>query len=126
MIRRILEFLGIAEPEEEVEERETTEEDLSRRRDLLERPPLPTSLVICRGMTAVRFGHELAEALKGGKMLILDLRGVDRESGQGLLDFLHGEALSARGALHRIAPGVFLALPNGVNAEEWEEEGDRP
>jgi len=125
-MRKILEFLGIAEPEEEVvEEREATEEELARRRDLLERPPLPTSLVICRGMTAVRFGKELAEALRGGKMLILDLRGVDRESGQQLLDFLHGEATSARAALQRLAPGLFLALPNGVNAEEWEEE-DRP
>jgi cell division inhibitor SepF len=55
-------------------------------------------------------------------MLLVDLRGMEREPGQSLLDFLCGVAFANRGTVLRVAGGIFLAAPRKTMIEEWEDE----
>ncbi len=66
--------------------------------------------------------EELAESIREGKMLLVDLRGMEKEPGQSLLDFLCGVAFANRGVVTRVAGGIFVAAPRKTMIEEWEEE----
>ncbi|HCL78793.1 MAG TPA: cell division protein SepF [Synergistaceae bacterium] len=79
-------------------------------------------LVIVRGKMGQERKEELAELIRAGKMVVLDLRGMDKEPGQSLLDFLSGVAFACRGEVLRVAGGIFLAAPKKNMIDEWEED----
>ena len=66
--------------------------------------------------------ERIAEALHRGMLIVVDLRKVDREVGQSALDFICGVAYATKGAVMRIAPGVFLAMPDQSLVEEWHRD----
>lgn len=84
--------------------------------------PSQAVLVIVRGKIGQERKEELAELIRAGKMVILDLRGMDKEPGQSLLDFLSGVAFACRGEVLRVAGGIFIAAPRKNMIDEWEEE----
>ena len=116
-------FLGLVDPAAEEEEGagETAELETREARVL---KPVPESAVIliARGLEGVQRKEELALALRKGKLLLVDLRGLEREEGQSLLDFLCGVSFANRGTVLRAASGIFLAAPRKSMIEEWEEE----
>ncbi len=127
MFERILSLLGLetsAEPEdEETDEGFREHEDHEERRArVLTPPPAKADLVMCRGTVCAGRKEALAEALRSGQMVILDLRGMEREEGQSVLDFLCGVAFSMRGDVVRVSQAVFLVLPKKTMMEEWEEK----
>lgn len=127
MFERILSLLGLetsAEPEDEETDEGfgENEEHEERRTRVLTPPPARADLVMCHGTVCVGRKEELAEALRSGQMVVVDLRGMEREDGQSVLDFLCGVAFSMRGNVVRVSQAVFLALPKKSMMEEWEEK----
>ncbi len=104
-------LLGLAErPADDLEALASTEE-IREREERLRRPlPVGGGILICRGKSCLGRRKELLEALRSGRAVVVDLRGVDREEGQALLDYLSGAVEASQGAVMRLAPALFLAL----------------
>ncbi len=118
MIKKLLEALGFVDDEDV----KIDEEQIAQRKQKLSNPPVPTSIVICRGYTAIKNKDKIAQEFKKGKVILIDLRSTDHISGQEFLDFIAGVAYTIKGGVDRIVPGLFIALPPNVRAEEWVEE----
>ncbi len=124
MFEKLLVKLGILEEIIEEYDVEDEEAHLERRRRVLDPVPPDTVLAIVRGTLCVEQRERIAEALHQGMLIIVDLRKVDREVGQSALDFICGVAYATKGAVMRIASGVFLAMPDQSLVEEWRSEDD--
>ncbi len=121
VFERLLARLGILEEvEEDFEDDEEQMRD--RKRRVLEPSPPEAVLVVVRGMQCVHRREEIAEALHQGKLVLVDLRMVERAMGQSALDFICGVAYGTKGAVMRLLPGVFLAMTNRSLVEEWAEK----
>ena len=79
------------------------------------------AIIVARGAEGIRRKEDLVQELRRGRMVLVDLRGLERETGQSLLDFLCGVASANRGTVVRVAGGVFLVAPKKTMIEEWEE-----
>ena len=124
MLERLMALLGLVDRDgEEFEEEETERTNgLEDREERILRPPsTQADIILLRGSAGVDRKEELAEELRKGRMVLLDLRGMERETGQSLLDFLCGVASANRGTVVRVAGGVFLVAPKKTMIEEWEE-----
>ncbi|NLB83397.1 MAG: cell division protein SepF [Synergistaceae bacterium] len=124
MLERIMALLGLVDRDEEEFEEEDAERTngLEEREERILRPPSKQAdIILLRGSAGVDRKEDLAEELRKGRMVLLDLRGMEREIGQSLLDFLFGVASANRGAVVRVAGGVFLVAPKKSMIEEWEE-----
>ena len=123
MWERFLAFLGLIEEDDDFEEEdEFRGNDWEERKRRVFQPAIgKPAVILVRGQSALDRKEELAESLRMGQMVILDLRPVDLEPGQGLLDFVCGAVYSTQGKVIRIAPGVFLATPHSRLLETWEE-----
>ncbi|MEA4880235.1 MAG: cell division protein SepF [Synergistaceae bacterium] len=124
MLERLMALLGLVDRNGEEFEDEDAERTngLEEREERILRPPLKQAdIILLRGSAGVERKEELAEELRKGRMVLLDLRGMEREPGQSLLDFLCGVASASRGRVVRVAGGVFLVAPKKTMIEEWEE-----
>jgi len=121
MLERLLALLGITVQKEENLQEEGLEsyEDVDR---IPQSRAKQAALVFCKGYMCAERREDLAEALHNGKIIIVDLRNVDKAEGQSTLDFICGVAYAMRGVVMRIAPAVFLASPNRSLIDLWEEE----
>ncbi len=121
MMKRLLSMIGLAEDPEDRLDTVLPPEEIREREERLRRPmPSGAGVLICRGPEAIGRRKELLEALRGGRVVIIDLRGVEREAGQALLDYLSGVVEAGRGLLMRLAPAVFLVVSHESLVEVWE------
>lgn len=125
MLRAFLELLGLVEAEDtELEEEYFQDEQEERKQRFMSSPVGQASVVICRQDKCLLYREELAQALRSGQVIIADLRKMEKEEGQGILDFLCGVAYTIHGSVSRLCPGVFIVSPRRTLVEEWEEPGD--
>lgn len=126
MIRDLLELLGLVDDNEndEVFEDRMEEEYEERKQRVLRPAPPSASVIICRGDHCLGNMEDLAEAVRKGKIVIADLRKMEREPGQTFLDFISGVTHAAHGVVSRLAPGIFIASPRKSMIEEWEFSAD--
>jgi len=123
VLDRVMSLLGLVDSAAE-EEPAVEATDLEAREErVLQALPESAAIILVRGEEGLRRKEDLAQALRKGKMLLVDLRGIEREAGQSLLDFLCGAAFANRGTVIRAAGGVFIAAPRKSMIEEW-EDGD--
>lgn len=122
MVRRALEWLGLVEEDREAEMNLGPVEFKARRDRFMEKTFPGQGVLICRGQTALEREKEMVEALRQGRIIVLDLRNIALEPGQRLLDRICGALQLTRGRIVRAAPAVFLAVPNGGMLEIWQEE----
>ena len=127
MIRSLLELLGLVEETEndEIFEDLMEDEHEERKQRVLSPAPPIVSVVICRGDNCLENREDLAEVLRQGKIIIADLREIEREPGQTFLDFICGVAYAAHGSVARLAPGIFIVSPRKSMIEEWEYSVDK-
>ena len=124
MLERLMALLGLVDRDREDFEDESGERTngLEEREERILRPPSKQAdIILLRGSAGADRKEELAEEIRKGKMVLLDLRGMERETGQSLLDFLCGVASANRGTVVRVAGGIFLIAPRKAMIEEWEE-----
>jgi len=57
---------------------------------------------------------EIADALRGRKVVIVNLQGVDRALLQGVVDFTSGVAYTLDGKIQKLADAMYLVVPPGV------------
>ena len=123
VLERLMAFLGLVDRDADEEYDDDLQPDMEERRERVIKPAAgEASLIIVRGASGAERKEELAESIREGKMLLVDLRGMEKEPGQSLLDFLCGVAFANRGAVTRVAGGIFVAAPRKTMIEEWEEE----
>lgn len=101
-------------------------EEIDKRAERLKKPmPSRPDMILCRGEGCVELMDDMISALKQGRIVLLDFKGVnDVEGGQKTLNRLYETVSSMRGALIRVSKTVFLATPIKSACEEWiiEEE----
>lgn len=122
MLRNLMELLGLVEDIDESEE-EVLEDHLEKRKQrFFSVPAGKASVVICRQQNCSIFRDSLASSLHHGQVVIADLRKMEKEEGQGILDFLTGVAYAVHGSVSRLCPGVFIIAPRKTLVEEWIED----
>lgn len=126
MWERALALLGLAEEEDEEETRTAAGQPAPRLTVLARHGqagsrsgPLRITL---RRPGAFEQARELAERLRAGEAVILDLNACEREVARRILDFLTGVLWAVDGEVHRVGEGIVLLAPGGV-AVGAEEEG---
>ncbi|MBC5809488.1 MAG: cell division protein SepF [Candidatus Eremiobacteraeota bacterium] len=58
---------------------------------------------------------EIADALRGGRVVIVNLQGVERPLLQRVVDFTSGVAYTLDGKIQKLADSMYLVVPAGVN-----------
>lgn len=98
------------------------EEPLSRSRRAWERDAPPLSLVRQSNVQVALVApgdfddaQQIADRLKSGASVIVDMQGCDRELSGRLTDFLSGLAYALEGSLQRVGSEVVLVSPRDVD-----------
>jgi cell division inhibitor SepF len=60
--------------------------------------------------------QEVADQLRAGKPVILNLESTDRDVAQRVVNFVSGSIYALSGEMHRIGSGMLMFLPQGVDA----------
>jgi cell division inhibitor SepF len=60
--------------------------------------------------------QDVADQLREGKPVILNLESTDREVAQRVVNFVSGSIYALSGEMHRIGSGMLMFLPQGVEA----------
>jgi SepF-like predicted cell division protein (DUF552 family) len=96
------------------------EEDATRRGipDTKEDP----SVVLCRQKNCLVFMDSISSAIAEGRVVIADLRKMNKDEGQQVVDLLCREAYSQDGTVSRLCAGIFMASVRKTLVEEWIEE----
>jgi cell division inhibitor SepF len=58
---------------------------------------------------------EIADALRSRQVVIVNLQGADRTLLQRVVDFTSGVAYTIDGKIQKLAEGIYLVVPAGVN-----------
>ena len=58
---------------------------------------------------------EIADALRGRQVVIVNLQGADRTLLQRVVDFTSGVAYTIDGRIQKLADAIYLVVPAGVN-----------
>ncbi len=85
--------------------------------------PIVPGLILVRGPTCAKLLDDLVGALKLGKLVLVDLQGIDLDGGQRVLNSLHEEVRGLGGGFFRVDRSCFLASPVKDSVEEWMLEG---
>ena len=57
---------------------------------------------------------EIADALRGGRVVIVNLQGMERGLLQRIVDFTSGVAYTLEGKIQKLAEAMYLVVPAGV------------
>ena len=70
---------------------------------------------------------EIADALRGRQVAILNLQGADRALLQRVVDFTSGVAYTLDGRIQKLAESIYLVVPAGivVNSQHVREQMDQ-
>lgn len=70
---------------------------------------------------AARFEQvqEYATELKNRRPVIINLEGVDRETGRRILDFMSGATYALGGLMRKVSSNIFLFAPSNVDID-WQ------
>jgi cell division inhibitor SepF len=81
-----------------------------------EAPATRTSQVVVFAPRTFDDAQEVADQLRAGKPVILNLESTDREVAQRVVNFVSGSIYALSGEMHRIGSGMLMFLPQGVEA----------
>lgn len=105
-------------PDEEDEELYDTEPPVAGKRNVV---PIGEGMRRGGGSVAVfaprSFADvtEVADALRGRQVCIVNLQGADRTLLQRVVDFTSGVAYTIDGRIQKLADAIYLIVPSGVN-----------
>lgn len=74
--------------------------------------------------------REISEELKNRRAVIVNLEGLDKETGRRILDFLSGSVFVLDGTVKKVGSGTFVFAPNnvditGFNLDEMESRKEK-
>jgi FtsZ-interacting cell division protein YlmF len=79
--------------------------------DAMHRPSPQTEIIVARNFSDAQM---LADGIRSGRALVLDLRSTEPEMVRRLVDFTSGLTYALDGKMAKIAQGVILVSPAGV------------
>ena len=65
--------------------------------------------------TSVEDAREITETLLRNRTVVLNLEGIDLESGQRIIDFTSGSCFAIDGNLQKISNYIFIVSPSSVD-----------
>jgi FtsZ-interacting cell division protein YlmF len=83
---------------------------------LRETPAPRASQVVVFAPRTFDDAQEVADQLRSGKPVILNLESTDRDVAQRVVNFVSGAVYALSGEMHRIGSGMLMFLPQGVEA----------
>ncbi|TAM61197.1 cell division protein SepF [bacterium] len=60
---------------------------------------------------------EIADALRARRLVVMNLQSADRQLLQRVVDFVAGVAYTLDGKMQRLADGIYLVVPAGVDVD---------
>jgi len=60
---------------------------------------------------------EIADALRGRRLIVMNLQSADRQLLQRVVDFIAGVAYTLDGKMQKLADGIYLVVPAGVDVD---------
>ncbi len=60
---------------------------------------------------------EIADALRGRRLVVMNLQNADRQLLQRVVDFIAGVAYTLEGKMQKLADGIYLVVPAGVDVD---------
>ncbi len=85
--------------------------ETSRPLESMQRPSPQTEIIVARNFSDAQI---LADGIRSGRPLVLDLRSTEPEMVRRLVDFTSGLTYALDGKMAKIAQGVILVSPAGV------------
>ena len=127
---RVLNFIGFeAEPEEEMdfaEEPETGPQARKQRGAVLSLHTPRQMRVVVAEPRAYEEVQGIAENLKNGRPVIVNLEQADGELARRVVDFLSGATFALNGNMQKVGHGIFLFVPRHVDiTNELKEQQHR-
>ena len=68
--------------------------------------------------------QELADKIKEGQPVIMNLEGTEREVARRLIDFASGICYALDGSMEKVATGVYLLKPLAAHQPRYDEYDD--
>lgn len=124
---KVVDFMGLAENEEDVEEEATREEELKQPRsrgNVLSLHANPEVKIMVVSPLSFDEAEKLAGHLKSRKPVIVNFENTSRDQAQRIIDFLSGAALALNGSTLKITAQTFLFVPSNVSVHADDLPGD--
>ncbi len=132
---RILSFIGIEEEweaeEAAAQEPEREPQAKARRGALVSLPGGQTFRVIVARPRSFEDVQGMADQLKSGRPVVMNLEGASREIRTRIINFLSGVIYALDGQMQRVGGGILLFAPHNVDVEytglaEQHEDDEEP
>ncbi|GAV21802.1 cell division protein SepF [Carboxydothermus pertinax] len=117
LLDKVLNFIGLNEEEGEEFYEEEPAKKVKNRPNLV---PLPGKSTLKMMVFEPRTFDEvqaIADSLKSGNPVVVNLERIDGELGRRVIDFLMGTTYALGGHLHKINPQIYLFAPQNVLIE---------
>ncbi len=76
--------------------------------------PSPVTVLYLAKPADCRSGNGIADQIKQGRAVILDITDTREQDRQRIMDYIAGVNAARDGQIHRIRSGLFLVLPKGT------------
>lgn len=120
MLKKLFDILGMSDDYDDEDIVITPHVPLDERKERVLRPlPPGAEVVLCRGQSSCDLLDDMLNALRQGRLVLVDLQGLDMERANQVLDGLHQSVSDSKGALFRVSRTTFLATPVKTACEEW-------
>ncbi|TAM74078.1 cell division protein SepF [bacterium] len=121
VFQRIGAFFSLRDEEDELFEEETRPGTEERRKVVPfqqgrtgDRSRVGVALFVPRAFNEVT---EIADALRGRRLVVMNLQNADRQLLQRVVDFVAGVAYTLDGKMQKLADGIYLVVPAGVDVD---------
>lgn len=132
LLSKILYFLGIEDEEPQVQVEDPLQVPVkSERGRIINIHHAPKNRVMVFKPSCFDEVREISEELKNRRAVIVNLEGLDKETGRRILDFLSGSVFVLDGTVKKVGSGTFVFAPNnvdvsGVELDEAEPGKEKP
>ncbi|HVA37904.1 MAG TPA: cell division protein SepF [Candidatus Dormibacteraeota bacterium] len=119
LFQRLGAFFSLRDDEEELFEDDDRAEGGDRRKVVPlqargDRSRVGVALFVPRAFNEVT---EVADALRGRRLVVLNLQSADRQLLQRVVDFVAGVTYTLDGKMQKLAEGMYLVVPAGVDVD---------
>ncbi len=111
-MQRLWSFLGFVE--EEQESQPEADEPRRRRAAVFSLPSARATEIVVLEPRSLEEARAVADHLRSRCPVIVNLRGLDRDTGRRIVDFICGAAYAVDGQTQRVGEEIFLFTPSNV------------
>ncbi len=122
--RRMLDFFGFAEEQEEFNEaggeidRDEVNEPASKRKNkVIKLSRTKDVKLVVHSPSSFDGVKEIVDDLKNSRAVILNLENRDKNMARRFIDFLSGSVYALNGSTQKLGTGVFIFTPQGMDVD---------